>query len=137
MICEMQEVCRYAQKRGLEVKYATSGKADDYEHIYPQIGEWIDLIANADIIVTNSFHGTVFCLIYNKPFITIPLKNGFERMNTRVTELLECAGLKDRIYSGDLSKISNDVDFSIFNNYRRQEEQRSTSFLFKPINNAL
>lgn len=137
MICEMQEVYRYAQKRGLEVKYATSGKADDYEHIYPQIGEWIDLIANADVIITNSFHGTVFSLIYNRPFITIPLKNGYERMNTRVTELLESADLKNRIYNGTFSKISSLVDFTAFNNYRYKEEQNTASYLFNNLNKSL
>ena len=137
MTCEIEDVYEYARKRGLEVKYTTSGKADDYEHIYPQIGEWIDLIANADVIVTNSFHGTVFCLIYNKPFITIPLKSGYERMNTRVTELLEAVGLKNRIYNGNLYKISSSVDFTAFNNYRYQEEQKSASYLFNNLIKSL
>lgn len=126
---DMRDIYVYAKKRGLEVKYATSGKADDYEHIYPQIGEWIDLIANAEIVVTNSFHGTVFSLIYNKPFITILLNKGYERMNTRVLELLKCANLTNRIYDGDLMKFTESVNFSSFNGYRLMEEQQSSSYL--------
>ena len=133
MACDMKDVYDYAHKRGLEVKYATSGNVDDYDHIYPQIGEWIDLIANAEIIVTNSFHGTVFSLIYNKPFITVLLNNGFERMNTRVVELLKNTGLSNRIYNGDFFIISDGVSFDKFEEYHCNEER----FSFKHINIAL
>lgn len=133
MSCDMRDVYDYARKHGLDVKYATSGKADNYEHVYPQIGEWIDLIANAEIIVTNSFHGTVFSLIYNKPFITILLNDGFERMNTRVLELLECAGLKNRIYNGNFEEIQLNADFSNFEEYRLKEEHKSYSYILNCI----
>lgn len=129
MDCEMKDVYAYAKKHGLEVKYATSGKADDYEHIYPQVGEWIDFIANAEIVVTNSFHGTVFSLIYNKPFVTILLNNGFERMNTRVLELLECSGLKNHIYNGKFENIPLKVDFSKFEEYCAEQRMYSQKII--------
>ena len=70
-----------------------------------------------------------FSLIYNKPFITILLNKGYERMNTRVLELLKCANLTNRIYDGDLMKFTESVNFSSFNGYRLMEEQQSSSYL--------
>lgn len=127
--CDMKDVYAYAKSKGLEVKYVTSGQVDGYEHIYPQIGEWIDLIANAEVVITNSFHGTVFSLIYETPFITIPLNRGFERMNTRVIELLDCANLKNRLYQDSFDTMSDEVDFTVFRNYRKNQEEISTSYL--------
>lgn len=122
MICDIKEIYKYAQKIGLEVKYVTSGKADNKEHIYPQIGEWIDLIANAEMVITNSFHGTVFSLIYNKPFITIPLKNEYSRMNTRVFELLDAVQLNDHIYNGNFSILEKNISFLPYQEYCKRQQ---------------
>lgn len=121
----------YARKRDLEVKYvASSGQGDDYEHIYPQIGEWLDLIANADMVITNSFHGTVFSILFERPFANIPLNAGFERMNTRNLELLNASGLDKQIYRGSLDEIPiRDIDFSHFRAYRKKEEERSHRYI--------
>lgn len=130
MACEVRDIYAYANKRRLEVKYvASAGKSDEFEHIYPQVGEWIDLIANAEMIITNSFHGTVFSLIYQKPFATILLNQGYERMNTRVLELLESAKLSDHVYKGDFSDITTKIDFSQFVKYRADEECKAYAYL--------
>lgn len=122
MVCKVDDIFEYARIRGLDVKYVTSGHADNHEHIYAQVGEWIDLIANAEMVVTNSFHGTVFSLIYHTPFITIPLNNGFDRMNTRVEELLTNAELLSQLYTGDFSKCNPAPDFGKFDAYRTYQE---------------
>ena len=137
MACKLEDIYLYAQKRSLEVKYvASSGQADKYEHYFPQVGEWIDLIANAEMVITNSFHGTVFALLYEKNFITIPLNQGYERMNTRVIELLKATNLSDHLYGGNFDIMPKDADFSCFRNYRAAEEMKSESYIkpFIPIN---
>ena len=63
---------------------------------YLNPGEWIYNIRNSSFVVTNSFHGTVFSLLFNRPFITI-LRNGVSNgMNSRIESLLEQVGLKHR-----------------------------------------
>ncbi len=42
--------------------------------------EFLDVVANAEYVVTNSFHATVFSMIYHKTFITIPSIRNPERM---------------------------------------------------------
>lgn len=37
----------------------------------PSIESWIKGFADADFVVTDSFHGTVFSIIFNKPFISL------------------------------------------------------------------
>lgn len=132
MSCKIDEIFTFAKEQNLNIKYVTSGHADDLEHIYPQVGEWIDLIANAEMVVTNSFHGTVFSLIYNTPFITIPLNQGFERMNTRVIELLKASALECRLYNGNLQS-NTEVSFTQFNKYKSQQELMSREILLSSI----
>jgi len=47
--------------------------------------EFIELIKNASYVCTNSFHGTAFSLIFNKPFLVAP----HTTRNTRIASLLE------------------------------------------------
>lgn len=49
--------------------------------------EFIDYIKNADIVVTNSFHGMVFSIIYNKDFYVVNRKNA--NMNNRILTLFD------------------------------------------------
>lgn len=50
--------------------------------------EFLDVVANAEYVVTNSFHATAFSLIYHKKFITIPALRNPERMK-KLLERLE------------------------------------------------
>ena len=64
----------------------------------PTIEEWLFLIAESDIVFTNSFHGLVFSLIYRKTFFIIPRKGEkAEQMNTRFHSLLSQFGLTSQI----------------------------------------
>lgn len=52
------------------------------------INEFIDLFANADIVITSSFHGTAFALNFGKPLISIiPDDKGDDRQSTLLTNL--------------------------------------------------
>ena len=64
---------------------------DSTFHARPE--EFISVIENAKYIVTNSFHTTVFSLIYEKDFITIPHATRPARMQN----LLEIAGLSNHL----------------------------------------
>ena len=64
------------------------------ERIAPSIQEWISGIANSDFVVTDSFHGCVFSIIFNKPFIIYANK---DRGLNRFTSLLGSLGLMDRM----------------------------------------
>ncbi len=72
--------------------------------------DFIYLIKNAEFIVTNSFHATVFSIIYEKEFFSIPFKNRTDR----VTELLNKLNIKDRIIVSydDYKKINKTINYN-------------------------
>lgn len=59
------------------------------------IYEWLNSIKNSEIVVTNSFHGVAFSIIFQTPFIAVAVeKSG---MNDRIYTLLSSLGLDNRI----------------------------------------
>ncbi|MDV7187792.1 polysaccharide pyruvyl transferase family protein [Lutibacter sp. TH_r2] len=71
--------------------------------IYPSIEQWLKSFYDAEFVVTDSFHGTIFAIIFNKPFITVANK---ERGMARFESLLKDLGLADRLINqpGEINK---------------------------------
>lgn len=60
---------------------------------------YLNLIKNAELVITTSYHGTIFSTIYRKKFITV--KNGdMFGDDDRVMTLLDQIGMKDRLLPG-------------------------------------
>lgn len=70
---------------------------DGCEYIYPSIEEWLSTIFNSSLVITSSFHGVAFSIIFNKPFIFIPLSGEYSKSNNRVIDLLNQLQLSQRI----------------------------------------
>lgn len=74
------------------------------------VSKWLERMANSRFVITNSFHGTVFSILFHKPFISILLRGKMSGMNERVLSLLRRLDLADRaIYAEDLDKIRHMV----------------------------
>ena len=78
------------------------------------ISKWLSSIAYADFIVTDSFHGCVFSIIFKKKFIAIGNKvRGLDRFHT----LLNNFDLSDRLvmskdeYLEKANKLMEDIDY--------------------------
>lgn len=69
--------------------------------------EFIGLFCNASYIVTDSFHGTAFSLIFNRKFWSLS-----SRKESRITSLLDILGLSNRIIYFD-EKVPNDLTLDI------------------------
>ena len=129
---------QFAKSKNLDVVYVPANEAQKinfYKKTYPTVEEWLGLYENASAVVTNSFHGTVFSLIFNKPFLSVHQKGKFETQNVRVDSMLEDFGLKSRIFSGDFEKLFVPVDFGNVN--KRLEEVRECSPFVEWIKNVL
>lgn len=71
------------------------------------VSQWLAEFESADFVVTDSFHGCVFSIIFHKPFVAIVNK---DRGIDRFLSLLRDAGLEDRlIYSLKEFKARKDV----------------------------
>lgn len=98
--------------------------------IYPKVTEWLRGFMDAKFVVTDSFHGTVFSILFNKPFIVMANK---ERGLTRFTSLLKLFGLENRlIYSHEeLSEhlMCEEIDFEVINVVLEKERKKALKFL--------
>lgn len=61
------------------------------------LAEWLWYFKNAEAVVTDSYHGTIFSVLYQKPFVT---SINYARGATRFTSLLEPLGLEGRLFDG-------------------------------------
>lgn len=78
--------------------------------ITPDPYQFLQAFQEASCVITNSFHGTVFAIIMQKPFLTI-LQNGHTAIqNARVFSLLEALGLEDRIYRPEQGSMSAQLE---------------------------
>lgn len=104
------------------------------ERIYPSISEWLSGLMNSEFILTDSFHGTVFSIIFNKPFLSV-VNEG--RGKTRFISLLKIFNLEERlIYSiNDLTieKINSKLDFDNINKILYQKKIESINFITNVI----
>lgn len=119
---------QFAKLKNLEVVYVPANEAQKinfHKKTFPTVEEWLGLYENASAVVTNSFHGTVFSLIFNKSFLSVHQTGKFEDQNVRIDSLLEDFGLKNQIFSGDFEKLFAPVDFENVN--KRLEEIRKCS----------
>lgn len=122
---EVRDVYSFADAHGLEVRYvASQGRTDEFPKLYPTVEEWLGLIDGASYVITNSFHGTVFCLQFNTPFLVLPVKGVIARMNNRIHDLLGKFSLSERIYQGSLERLFERVDFQTFNATRAKEAEK-------------
>ena len=69
--------------------------------------EFLSYIKNADFIITNSFHGTAFSIIYKKQFVTVAHTTRGKRMKN----ILEKLGLSSRIYGHAEFDWRNEIDY--------------------------
>lgn len=82
--------------------------------------EFLGLIKNAEVVVTNSFHATVFSLLFNRPFFTLRNKFGF---NSRMEDLTSKSGLSERMFDENSALPTND---EIAIDYREPNARLST-----------
>ena len=91
-------------------------KFTDKYVIYPSIELWLQGFINASFVVTDSFHGTVFSIMFNKPFISIA---NDERGISRFTSLLKKFNLEDRLIhcneEVNLDLINKPINFNSIN----------------------
>lgn len=97
----------------------------------PPVEDWIGAFLKADAVVTDSFHGCIFSMIFRKPFIVIGNK---ERGMSRFVSLLSLLGLEDRLVeSADGPLPGPDVDFTPAYERLRGLRRESLDFLQKNL----
>lgn len=75
------------------------------DYIIPPLEGWLQGFRDADFVVTDSFHGTVFSIIFNKPFIALVNK---ARGASRFESILGKLGLEHRLIY-DVNNLDKDL----------------------------
>ena len=130
-----------SEKMGLEVleilpdkSFSQVGAKGLDKCIVPQIEYWLKGFLNSEFVVTDSFHGTVFSIIFNKPFIVIGNKlRGLDRMNS----LLNIFNLEDRLvlsYDDLLNKNIKDIKWDDVNEKLSIWKSKSMCFIKQNLN---
>ena len=95
--------------------------------------EFVELIRNAEYIVTTSFHATVFSIIFNKKFWVVPHKS----TGSRVTDLLKKLEISNRaLYTYDEFNNRNydeEIDYEKVNKILEKEREKSINWLIDAI----
>lgn len=115
-------------KRRLKNEKVTNGTINDFQ--YPSPAQWLQGFQSASFVITDSFHGTLFSILFNVPFIAIANKG---RGVARFESILEMFGFSDRLVTNineaDLDSLLNtEFDWSFANQVI--ESKRTTSLDF-------
>lgn len=119
----LNHTIKIVKKRMKDVKVVFTGsyrnqcKCDYNIRTYGPV-EFLSLILNAECIITNSFHATLFSVLFKKQFvILIPPQNG-----ERIKSVLDTFGLLDRIVGCEDNVIELLNEEELLNAYKRAQE---------------
>ena len=103
----------------------------NYNHL--PVEDWLSQFYQASFVITDSFHGCVFAILFHKPFVVIENKG---RGSARFHSLLDLLGLQDRLvtsYDDFLCKkmelLSRPVDYDKVNAVLKIKQTESMDFL--------
>lgn len=98
--------------------------------------EFLYLEKNAFLICTDSFHSSVFAILYNRPFVIFDREQkGVASMNSRLETLISKFNLKNRKYNGNyITKENMQHDYTEAYKILEKERKKSESFLKKALN---
>lgn len=126
-------------KGGLQIRSVSSSGYLPARELLPgvqneqaTIPEWLSLIKHSEYVITTSFHGVVFCLLYHKPFYAVLLNNEYSKGNDRIISLLEFLHLSNLIVSNSesLKQINfENIDWIDIDAMIALLRQKSTHFI--------
>lgn len=131
-------IARIANKLAKETGYKilSYSRRNNYVAWYGSFSSYnptafLGLFANAEFVITNSFHGTVFSIIYNKPFYTVPHKT----RGSRMIDFLNLLDINNRIIrtDEDIKDISDIIDYDKVESNLLEQKNKSLAFLKKAL----
>lgn len=117
-------------------KLALRAQTGDITQLTPiaYVEEWLSKIYYADFVITDSFHGAVFSIIFNKPFL---IYGNPERGITRFASLLSIFELENRYIDNkkqfSSSILRDGIKWETINKKRKTLQEESISFLYNNL----
>lgn len=134
-----RQIC---QKRGLKLYVITMNRRDAHVGnknviMSPSIQEWLSYIRYADLVITESFHATVFSILFERNFIVNTATR--KEMATRISNILEILDLLNReltsfIYEDADKILRKSIDWLAVEAKLFKEQKKSRSWLEDAMN---
>ncbi len=106
------------------------------KYFFSGIEQWLNYIISSKFIITNSFHGIVFSIIFKKQFVAIPIEGKLEGMNDRINTLLYDFDLESRIIE-DITQVETilktEINWEKVGNKTKELQDKAFKFLTKHI----
>lgn len=112
----------------LSGKYDAEYGFDQRPYVGP--AQLLGLIKNAECVLTNSFHGTVFSILFGKPFLSRIIEDSGKR-NVRTEDLLKLMDLGEREIrsESDLLRVFEEIDYSAVKTKLKELRYESVSYI--------
>lgn len=120
-------------KKKYKLKVVNLANPKYEKHYLADPAEFLDYIYYAELFITDSFHGAVFSILFETPFVVTDRNAKIPSMNSRINTLLSTFQLESRHINRVNKEHIFDVDFS--QTYKILDKEREKSF--KYFNNAL
>lgn len=129
------------QKIAEETRLSIVNLLDDkvYAHYVTGVDEFLWAVKHASLMYTDSFHGTVFSILYRTPFIVCDRVENIvmEKMGSRIDTLLNLFGLENRRGTKEngyiISSPIDAPDWSKVDAVLKYERKRSAEYLKKVL----
>ena len=102
---------------------------DDHSQ-FRTVAQWLHTIKNAECIITDSFHCTVFSILFGKPFACVEREWAG---NNRIHSLFETLAIKEKLFYDSFDRIPENIFEKSLNYeavYKNLNHQRDRSFSF-------
>ena len=122
---------RFAKEKNLEI--VELGQIDLKKYYCTDPGEFLYFVKKSKIIFTDSFHGAVFSILYNRPFYILKREDQLTSMSSRTETLLKKFELQERMLEDYTQEIVLKIDFTRVNEILKEEREKSDKFLKKAL----
>lgn len=97
--------------------------------------DFVKLIKNAEYVCTDSFHCSLFSILFHRKFMTFYRFNSNVRTsrNTRIDNLLDIFDLNNRLYHNTIFTIDQNINYSLIDERMSEYRANSMEFLRKEL----
>lgn len=124
------KIRRFAQDNNCEI-IDILNPSDPFYNCGPE--EFLYLEKNAYLICTDSFHSSVFAIIYNRPFMVFEREDNEEKMNSRIDTLLKQFHLENRRFNEAINANVLKDEYNESNEILKKEREKALNFLKKSL----
>jgi Polysaccharide pyruvyl transferase len=125
LIKTVKKIAKFTGYKVVTVPFPLGGFLKAKTNLSAGPREWIGLIRDAEIVVTDSFHGCCFSILYNKKFYVC-----ITGAATRIYNLLNVFNLNECLYKpGSQLELTNKIDWEKINSSLGEERKRSINIL--------